>query len=114
MLDFFINRFYFNKHFSFLSKSSSVGDKIYIHIISENSLKIQQHIFQSTEPEIIDIDLTKDFTNQQYYYEVYYQSNIIYQSKFLTINPLSNHNIKFGFVSCNDNSKIQSNDENLT
>lgn len=115
MLQFFINRFYKDNKFSFLAKSSCINFEIFIHIKTPSSYKIHKHIFLTNEPEIIYVDINENNTmRQKVNYEVHANNAKVYDGKFITVSPLSFDYVKFGFVSCNDNSCIKSDNKKYT
>jgi hypothetical protein len=109
MLDFFINRFYKNSRFSFLAKSRVPGLQIAIHLKSTEIYNVITHKFTSTEPEVIYADISFIANlKQKYSYEVHAEGHRIYHGHFQAISQYSENYVKFGFVACNDNSVIKS------
>lgn len=112
MLDFFVNRFYKDGNFSFLAKSPTNRQEIFIYLSCAGKLHIHKHIFLSTEPEIIYVPIPQSiFPKHKYTYNVYIKNTLIYSGQFYVISKYSDDYVKFGFVSCNDNSVIQSDNE---
>jgi hypothetical protein len=117
MIEFFINRFYENFSFSFLSKTNIVNETITIKIFDDICSYECKYTFKTTEPEIIHVNLQniiinqKNFTKCLYNYLVSCDDKNIYYGSFNVINQNSDINVEFGFVSCNDN--VQNNDWNF-
>ncbi len=119
-MDFFINRFFKDNKFSFLAKSKVINLEIAIIVTSVDTIYassyVYKHTFKTTLPEIIFVDtpfIEKDKI-QKYNYIVYIKDKEIYHGHFQAISHLSENDVKFGFVSCNDNAVIKSNNKKFT
>lgn len=107
MIEFFINR-YMEKidglfYFSFLAKSNSQCDELSILLYNEFFTEKYTHKFKTTEPEIIYVCVPNTDTKKRYYYNVVYNYINVYQGHFTFLHPDKSDEVKFCFVSCNDN-----------